>query len=40
MIPFAVGVAAGIVIGIGLAIWGFASIPRRAAEMFNTPPKG
>jgi hypothetical protein len=29
----------GIIIGVGLAIWGFASIPRNAARMFNTPPK-
>lgn len=39
MIPFAAGIVIGIIIGISLAIWGFLSIPRRAAEIFNTPPK-
>lgn len=31
---------AGVITGFGLAIWGFASLPRNAAKMFNTPPKG
>jgi hypothetical protein len=30
---------AGMVLGFALTIWGFLSIPRNAARMFNTPPK-
>lgn len=34
------GFLVGCITGFGLAIWGFLSIPRNAACMFNTPPKG
>lgn len=29
----------GLVVGVGLTIWGILSIPRNAARMFNTPPR-
>ncbi len=32
-------IVVGMILGFSLAIWGFLSIPRNAARMFNTPPK-